>query len=307
MAYADVTSLIGNTPLMELASYAKAAGVDAQILAKLEYFNPAGSAKDRPALYMIRGMEEKGLLAPGGTVIEPTSGNTGIALAAICAARGYKAVFTMPSSMSKERIQLLRAYGAQVILTDAAAGMAGAIAEAEKIKNETPGSVIAGQFENPDNRAAHYATTGPELFRDAEGKLDAFVATVGSGGTLSGAGRYLKEQIPGVKVFAVEPAESPLLSGGTAAPHGIMGIGANFIPDVLDREVYDEVLTASEGEARACAWLLARTEGILAGISSGAALAAAGKLAKRPEFRGKRIAVILPDSGERYLSTGLFD
>ena len=303
----SVADLIGNTPLLEISSFARANEAGAKILAKLERANPAGSAKDRPALYMILDAEEKGLLGPGGTIIEPTSGNTGIALAALAAARGYRAIFTMPDTMSVERRKLLTAYGAEVVLTEGARGMTAAIEKAEQLNREIPGSVIAGQFVNPANPKAHECTTGPEIWRDTEGDLAAFVVGVGTGGTITGVGHYLKKQNPEIHIAAVEPARSPLLSGGKAGPHGLQGIGANFVPDALDKSVIDEIFTITEEEAYACARSMARTEGVLVGITSGAALAAAVKMSKRAEFAGKTIVALLTDSGERYLSTDLYD
>lgn len=307
MLYESVAQLIGNTPLVALNAFAREAGISARILGKLESYNPAGSAKDRPALFMIAGLAANGNLQKGGTLIEATSGNTGIALAAVASSMGYQAIFTMPDSMSRERIQLFRAYGARVELTPGTLGMAGAIERAKALHREIAGSVMIGQFENADNARAHYETTGPELLRDTNGDLDCLIATVGSGGTITGAGAYLKEHIPGLRVIAVEPAASPLLSGGKAGPHGIMGIGANFIPPVLDQSVYDEVITVTEEESRHASSLMAHREGLLVGISSGAALAAAVKLAQRKAFSTAKIACILPDGGERYLSTGLFE
>ena len=304
--YTSVTELIGGTPLLRLGALERRLGLDTALLAKLEARNPAGSAKDRVALAIVEDAEAKGALRPGATIIEPTSGNTGIGLAAVAAARGYKAVFTMPESMSLERRKLLAAYGAQVVLTPAAAGMAGAIAEAERLHAGTPGSFLAGQFTNPANPEAHYRTTGPELWADTDGKLDALVAGVGTGGTLSGAGRYLKEQNPAITLVAVEPAGSPVLSGGAPGPHGLMGIGAGFVPETLDRAVLDRIMTATEEEAYAAARELAAAEGILCGISGGAALWAAMALAQEPAWRGRTIALILPDGGERYLSTPLY-
>ena len=303
----SVTDLIGRTPLVELSRYGKAHQLPAVLLAKLEGENPAGSAKDRVALEMIVQAEAQGRLAPGGTIIEPTSGNTGIGLAAVAAARGYRVVLTMPDTMSVERRRLIAAYGAEIVLTPGKEGMAGAVARAEALCRETPGSILAGQFDNPANPQAHYRTTGPEIWEDTEGTVDIFVAGVGTGGTISGVGRYLKERNPGVYVAAVEPAASPLLSRGQAGPHGLQGIGANFVPENLDRTILDEILPVTEEDAYAAGRELARTEGILAGITSGAALWAAAELARRPENRGKRIVVLLPDSGERYLSTPLFE
>ncbi len=306
MLYSSITELIGGTPLVSLARYQKEKGLRATIMAKLECFNPAGSAKDRVALSMILDAEDRGLLAPGGVIIEPTSGNTGIGLAAVGVSRGYRVILTMPDTMSVERRRLLAAYGAEVILTEGAKGMAGAIARAEELAASTKGSFLAGQFDNPANPAAHYKTTGPEIWEDTEGKVDIFVAGVGTGGTLSGVGRYLKEQNPDVTIVAVEPAASPLLGGGKAGPHGLQGIGANFIPDNLDRSVYDEILPVTEEEAYAAARELVRCEGYLVGITSGAALHAAALLASRPENEGKVIVALLPDTGDRYLSTPLF-
>lgn len=300
------TDLIGGTPLMELANYKKANGLAATVLAKLEYFNPAGSAKDRVAAYMIADAESSGRLQPGATIIEPTSGNTGIGLAAVAASKGYRVILTMPDTMSIERRNLLRAYGAELVLTEGKKGMAGAIEKAGELAASIPGSLIAGQFENPANPRAHYETTGPEIWRDTDGRVDIFVAGVGTGGTLSGVGRYLKEQNPDVKIVAVEPASSPLLSEGKAGAHGLMGIGANFVPDNLDRTVYDEIIPVTEADAYAAGRALVRGEGILVGITSGAAVHAAAMLAKRPENAGKIIVALLPDTGERYLSTPMF-
>ena len=304
--YTSADQLIGNTPLLELTHLAKQEGLKARILAKLECFNPAGSAKDRVALNMILDAEEKGLLKPGATIIEPTSGNTGIGLAAVATVRGYKAIIVMPDSMSAERQILMGAYGAELVLTPGAEGMTGAIAKAEELAAAIPGSFIPDQFGNRANAEAHYKSTGPEIWADTDGQVDIFVACVGTGGTVTGTGRYLKEQNPAVKVVAVEPAESPLLSGGTAAPHGIQGIGANFIPKVLDTGIYDQVVTVSTGEAYETGRLLGKTEGILCGISSGASLRAAMELAKLPENEGKTIVALLPDTGDRYLSTPMF-
>ena len=300
----SMTQLVGNTPLLALRRLGE--GLPASLYAKLEYLNPAGSIKDRAALSMILDAEEKGLLQPGGAIIEPTSGNTGIGLAAIGISRGYRVILTMPESMSVERRKLLAAYGAELVLTEGARGMAGAIQRAEELQREIPGSIIAGQFENPANPAAHYRTTGPEIWRDLEGRVDMLVAGVGTGGTLSGAGRYLKEQNPAVQLVAVEPAASPLLSGGKAGPHGLQGIGANFVPENFDRSLCDRIVTVREEEAYAAARALARQEGVLVGITSGAALHAAMSLAKEPENAGKQIVAILPDTGDRYLSTPLF-
>lgn len=299
--------LIGGTPLLQLNGYAKVSGVkDAKILAKLEYLNPAGSVKDRVALAMIEDAEEKGILKPGATIIEPTSGNTGIGLAAVAAAKGYKAILTLPETMSVERRNLLKAYGAEIVLTEGAKGMKGAIAKAEELHAATPGSIIPGQFVNPANPAIHKKTTGPEIWKQTDGKVDIFIAGVGTGGTVTGVGQYLKEQNPNVKVIAVEPATSPVLSKGVSGPHKIQGIGAGFIPDVLDTKVYDEIITIENEDAFAEGRAFARSEGILVGISSGAALKAARLVAERPENKGKTIVVLLPDSGDRYLSTPLF-
>ena len=304
--YHSVTELIGRTPLLELCNYEKHHGLGATVLAKLECRNPAGSAKDRVAANMIARAETEGRLAPGGTIIEPTSGNTGIGLAAAAAAKGYRVILTMPDTMSVERRALIAAYGAEIILTPGAAGMAGAVAKAEELHQSIPGSIIAGQFENPANPAAHEKTTGPEIWADTEGKVDIFVAGVGTGGTVSGVGRYLKAQNPAVRVVAFEPASSPLLTEGHAGPHGLQGIGANFVPENLDRSVLDEVLTVTDADAYATGRELARTEGILVGITSGAAVWAAAQLARQPENAGKTIVALLPDSGERYLSTPMF-
>lgn len=299
--------LIGGTPILKLNRYTKKAGVkDAVILAKLEYLNPAGSVKDRIALAMIEDAEKKGILKPGATIIEPTSGNTGIGLAAVAAAKGYKTILTLPETMSVERRNLLKAYGAQLVLTEGAKGMKGAIARAEELKEATPGAVILGQFVNPANPAVHKATTGPEIWEQTDGKVDIFVAGVGTGGTITGVGEYLKEQNPNVKVVAVEPAASPVLSKGTPGPHKIQGIGAGFVPDVLNTKVYDEVITVENEDALAEGKAFAVSEGILVGISSGAALKAATILAARPENKGRTIVALLPDSGDRYLSTPLF-
>ena len=307
MKYAEtITDLIGNTPLLRLNRFEAENGLDAVLLAKLEYLNPAGSVKDRVALAMLDDAEAKGLLKPGAVIIEPTSGNTGIGLAAVSAARGYRMILTMPDTMSVERRKLLQAYGAELVLTDGSLGMQGAIAKAEALAAEIPGSFLPGQFTNPANPAAHRASTGPEIWADTDGKVDLFVAGVGTGGTITGVGEYLKAQNPGVRVVAVEPAGSPVLSGGKAGAHGLQGIGAGFVPDTLNPTVYDEVIPVTNEDAYAAGRLLARKEGLLVGISSGAALWAAAQLAKRPENRGKHIVVLLPDTGDRYLSTPLF-
>ncbi len=300
--------LIGKTPILKLSRYAKKAGVtDTTILAKLEYFNPAGSVKDRIALAMIEDAEKKGLLKEGATIIEPTSGNTGIGLAAVAAAKGYKAILTLPDTMSVERRNLLKAYGAELVLTEGAKGMKGAIAKAEELSKEIDGAIILGQFVNPANSAVHKATTGPEIWEQTEGKIDIFVAGVGTGGTITGVGEYLKEKNPNVKIMAVEPAASPVLSKGTPGAHKIQGIGAGFVPDVLNTDVYDEIITIENEDAFAEGKAFAVSEGILVGISSGAALKAAVILANRPENKGKTIVALLPDSGDRYLSTPLFN
>ncbi len=299
--------LIGKTPLLKISRYAAQAGAaDAVILAKLEYLNPAGSVKDRIALAMIEDAEQKGILKPGATIIEPTSGNTGIGLAMVAAAKGYRAILTLPDTMSVERRNLLAAYGAELVLTEGAKGMKGAIAKAEELKESTPGAVILGQFVNPANPAAHRASTGPEIWEQTDGNVDIFVAGVGTGGTITGVGEYLKEKNPQVKIVAVEPAKSPVLSKGTPGPHGIQGIGAGFVPEVLNTDIYDEIITVENEEAYAEGRVFAESEGILVGISSGAALKAAAVLAARPENKGKTIVVLLPDSGDRYLSTPLF-
>lgn len=304
--YKTITDLIGKTPLLELTGYEKANGLRATILAKLEYFNPAGSVKDRIAKAMIDDAEQSGALKPGATIIEPTSGNTGIGLASVAAARGYKIIITMPETMSIERRNLLKAYGAELVLTDGAKGMKGAIAKAEELAKEIPGSFIPGQFTNPANPAYHRATTGPEIWTDTDGQVDIFVAGVGTGGTLSGVGEFLKSKKPDVKIVAVEPASSPVLSEGRAGAHKIQGIGAGFVPDTLNTEIYDEIITVDHEDAFKTGREIARAEGVLVGISSGAAVWAAGEIAKRPENKGKTIVVLLPDTGERYLSTPMF-
>ena len=303
----SAAELIGNTPMLKLNNYMKKAGVEqATILAKLEYLNPAGSVKDRVALAMIEDAEQKGILKPGATIIEPTSGNTGIGLAFVSAAKGYKTILTLPDTMSVERRTLLKAYGAELVLTDGAKGMAGAIEKAEELRDSIPGAVILGQFDNPANPAAHMASTGPEIWEQTEGKVDIFVAGVGTGGTITGIGEYLKSQNPNVKIVAVEPASSPVLTKGVAGPHKIQGIGANFVPSVLNTKIYDEILMIENEDAFTEGRDFALTEGVMVGISSGAALKAATILAKRPENAGKVIVALLPDSGDRYLSTPLF-
>jgi cysteine synthase A len=303
----NALELIGNTPIIEIGRYAKEKGIEnVTLLAKLEYFNPAGSVKDRIALAMIEDAETKGLLKPGATIIEPTSGNTGIGLAAVAAAKGYKAILTLPETMSVERRNLLRAYGAQLVLTEGKLGMKGAIAKAEELNKDIEGSIILGQFVNPANPAVHKATTGPEIWKQTDGKVDIFIAGVGTGGTVTGVGEYLKEQNPNVKIIAVEPATSPVLSKGTAGAHKIQGIGAGFVPEVLNTKVYDEVIAIDNDDAFSEGRQFALSEGILVGISSGAALKAAEILANRPENKGKTIVALLPDSGDRYLSTPLF-
>lgn len=304
--YRKITDLIGGTPLLELTNYEKANELNAKTYAKLEYFNPAGSVKDRIAKAMLDDAEEKGLLKPGAVIIEPTSGNTGIGLASVAASRGYKVILTMPETMSVERRNLLKAYGAVLVLTEGAKGMPGAIAKAKELAEQTLNSYIPSQFTNPANPAVHLKTTGPEIWADTDGKVDIFVAGVGTGGTLSGVGAYLKSQNPNIKVVAVEPATSPVLSGGKAGPHKIQGIGAGFVPDTLNTDIYDEILPVQNEDAFATGRALARSEGVLVGISSGAAVFAAAQLAKRPENAGKVIVALLPDTGERYLSTPMF-
>ncbi len=304
--YQGAAELIGNTPLMEVVNIEKELGLAARILVKLEYLNPAGSVKDRVAKKMIEDAEEKGMLKEGAVIIEPTSGNTGIGLAAIAASKGYRVILTMPETMSVERRNILKAYGAEIVLTPGAKGMSGAIAKAEELAKEIPGSFIPGQFTNPANPAAHWASTGPEIWRDTDGQVDIFIAGVGTGGTITGIGGYLKEKNPQIRVVALEPADSPVLSEGKAGPHKIQGIGAGFIPEILDTKIYDEIYKADSEDAFAAAKLLAKKEGILVGISSGAALHGAIELARRPENKGKIIVALLPDSGDRYYSTPLF-
>lgn len=302
--YENLTELIGGTPLLKLNHFGK--DVDATLIGKLESFNPAGSVKDRIAKYLIEDAEQRGLLKEGGTIIEPTSGNTGVALAAVATSKGYRAILTMPETMSVERRNLLKAFGAEIVLTDGSKGMPGAIAKADELQKEIEGSIIPGQFVNAANPKAHYETTGPEIWKDTDGNVDILVSGVGTGGTLTGTGKYLKEQNPEIKVVAVEPKGSPVLEGGKSGPHKIQGIGAGFVPDVLDENIYDEVIGVPDEEAFKTGNALAKSEGVACGISSGAALWAAVQLAKRPENKGKNIVVILPDTGERYLSTGLF-
>ena len=304
--YTSADQLVGGTPLLELRRVAQSEGLEARLLAKLESFNPAGSVKDRVAKAMLDDAEARGILKPGSVIIEPTSGNTGIGLASVAAARGYRLIIVMPETMSVERRQLMRAYGAQLVLTEGAKGMKGAIAKAEELAKETPDSFIPGQFVNPANPAAHRAATGPEIWEDSGGQVDLFVAGVGTGGTITGVGEYLKSRNPAVKVVAVEPAGSPVLSGGSAGAHKIQGIGAGFVPEVLNTEIYDEIITVENEDAFAAGRLVGRCEGVLAGISSGAAVWAAIQLAKRPENKGKTIVALLPDTGDRYLSTPLF-
>ncbi len=305
--YGSVAELVGNTPLMELKNYSKNIGAFATLLAKLEYLNPAGSVKDRVAKQIIDDAEASGKLKKGATIIEPTSGNTGIGLAAIAVSRGYRVIIVMPDTMSVERRNLIRAYGAELVLTDGKDGMSGALKKADELASEIPNSMIAGQFVNPSNPTAHRLTTGPEIWSDTDGKVDIFVAGVGTGGTLTGVGEYLKKKDSSIKVIAVEPTDSPLLTKGVAGPHGLQGIGANFVPEILNTEIYDRVITVTTDDAYKTARLAAKTEGILVGISAGAALFAATELAKSEENRGKNIVVLLPDTGDRYLSTPLFD
>ncbi len=304
--YHNIAQLIGNTPLLELTHLEKQEGIGAKILAKVEFLNPGGSVKDRVAQKMVEDAEKKGILKPGATIIEPTSGNTGIGLAVMAAARGYKAIIVMPDSMSMERRLLMTAFGAELVLTEGAKGMAGAIAKAEELAKEIPNSFIPGQFDNASNPQAHYETTGPEIYKDTDGEVDIFIAGIGTGGTLTGVGRYLKEQKPNVQVIGVEPASSPLLTQGRAGSHGLQGIGANFVPSILDTTIYEEVIPVTEEEAYAAGRAVAQKEGLMVGISSGAAIHAALQVAKRPENKGKTIVVLLPDTGDRYLSTPMF-
>ena len=305
--YTSATQLIGHTPLLKVANYMKDQNIEGvELLAKLEYFNPAGSVKDRISLAMIEDAEKKGILKPGSTIIEPTSGNTGIGLASVAAAKGYRTILTLPETMSVERRNLLKAYGAELVLTEGAKGMKGAIAKAEELEKSIPNAVILGQFDNPANPAAHAATTGPEIWEDTDGKVDIFVAGVGTGGTVTGIGTYLKSKNPNVKIVAVEPADSPVLSGGQPGPHKLQGIGAGFVPSVLNTSIYDEIFTVTTEQAFSTGRLIAHKEGILVGITSGAALYAAAQIAKRPENAGKTVVALLPDSGDRYLSTPMF-
>lgn len=305
--YTSAEQLIGHTPLLELARLEQAEGLSAHLLAKLEYLNPAGSVKDRVARAMIEDAEAKGLLKEGSVIIEPTSGNTGIGLAVMAAVRGYRVIIVMPETMSVERRQIMKAYGAELVLTEGAKGMSGAIEKANQLAQEIPGAFIPGQFENPANAAAHEATTGPEIWADTDGAVDVFVAGIGTGGTITGVGRYLKRQNPNVKIVGVEPAGSPVLSGGKAGPHGLQGIGAGFVPGVLDTGIYDEIIPVKEADAYAMGRAIGQKEGVLVGISSGAAAWAAVQLARRPEYAGKNIVVLLPDTGDRYLSTPMFN
>lgn len=305
--FSSAEQLIGHTPLVRLQRLEKALNLECELVAKVEMFNPGGSVKDRVGLNMVDDMEKKGLLKEGGTIIEPTSGNTGIGLALVCALRGYHLIIVMPDSMSPERRKVMQALGAEVVLSPGKDGMAGCIAVAERLQQNTPGSIIAGQFDNPANPEAHFLSTGPEIWQDTEGMVDVFVAGVGTGGTLTGTGKYLKEKNPALHIIAVEPASSPLLSGGKAGPHGLQGIGANFVPSILDCHLYDEVMPVTEADAYAAARMLGKMEGLLCGISAGAALHAAMAAAGRPENKGKRVVVLLPDTGDRYLSTDLFE
>lgn len=307
MIYGDFSSLVGNTPLLEASRLCEKEKINARLLLKLEYFNPAGSVKDRVAVNMLKQATEKGVISKGATIIEPTSGNTGIGLAAACVSMGYKAVLVMPDTMSVERQQLLKAYGAKIVLTEGAKGMLGSIEKAKELKESTPNSFIPSQFDNPHNPESHILSTGPEIYEDTEGKADIFIACIGTGGTVSGIGRYLKEKIKDIKIIGVEPFDSPLITKGTAGPHGIQGIGANFIPENLDMSVIDEVVTVKTEDAFDACKVFAQKEGLLVGISSGAALCAAEKIAKREENKGKNIVVLLPDSGERYMSVKLFE